>query len=138
MCIRDSQCTDWKMKFSFEGIILTQKPYMYCRGDNATDIWIDEGKTPPSPRGSTFRLASWWMDGMLVCTFKYKGVQLSDTMRLSADGSTLTEEMITFTDPSAPDPGRVVDTQPLDLDRFIFRRAEALLNATSTGSPTPS
>ena len=76
------------------------------------------------------------MDDMLVCTFKYKGVQLSDTMRLSADGSTLTEEMITFTDVPAPDPGRVVDTQPTDLDRFIFRRAEAP-NATSTGSAAP-
>lgn len=56
-----------------------------------------------------------------MCTFKYKGVQLIDTMRVLPDG-TLFEEMITFSDDNAPHPSKVVPTFPLDLDRFIFRR----------------
>ncbi len=117
----DHTCTEWVEHFFANGSKMMAKDYMYCRGKNATDIWIDEGKSPPSPVDSGLRLPSTWMGDMLVSTFKYKGVQLSSTTRLSADG-TLTEEMITFTD-NVADPSKPTATFPLDLDRFIYTRA---------------
>jgi hypothetical protein len=78
-------------------------------------VFVDPTKSNPSfPVGKD-------AGAVLVCTFKYKGVQLIDTMRVLPDG-TLLEEMITFSDDDAPDPSKVVPTSPVDLDRFIFRR----------------
>jgi hypothetical protein len=108
------------------GTTVETKDYMYCRGDNATDVWIDEGKSPPSPRDGGDRLPSVWMgqgaEVALVSTFKVGGIQLIDTMRVLPDG-TLLEEIITFSDDPAV-PSRVVPTHPSDLQRFTFNKQQ--------------
>ncbi len=86
----DETCTIWKSTFTEHGVLQLIKDYRFCRGRDATDLYIDEGS------GAT--LAVQWINDVLISPFKYNGVFTVSTLRIRGD--TLEEEIIIADDKS--------------------------------------
>lgn len=80
----DETCTIWNGTFTEHGVVKLNKDYRFCRGHNATDLYIDEGN------GAT--LAVQWFNDILAAAFKINGVFVVSRVRLRGD--ILEEEII--------------------------------------------
>lgn len=84
----DRTCTKWKNTYSENGTVVNIKDYQLCRGNNASDLYIDEG--------ADVKLASQYIGDVLVTPFRYDRLLLITQTRLLGD--TLQEEILTIND----------------------------------------
>lgn len=87
----DHTCTTWNGTFTQQGVPQLSKDYRFCRGNNATDLYIDVGD------GTT--LGVQWIDHILISPFKSNGLYMVSSLRMRGD--TLEEEIITADDKPA-------------------------------------
>lgn len=87
----DHTCTTWNGSFTQHGVTQLLKDYRFCRGNNATDLYIDVGD------GTTLGVQR--IDPIFITAFKSSGLYVISSLRMRGD--TLEEEIITADDKPA-------------------------------------
>ncbi|CAF1487370.1 unnamed protein product [Didymodactylos carnosus] len=100
----DETCTIWNSTFTEHGVLKLLKDYRFCRGQGATDLYVDEG--------SGGMAAVQWINDILVSSFKFNGVFAVATMRIRGD--TLEEEII------------IADDKPAAENILVSMRAQSI------------
>ena len=97
----DETCTTWNSTFTEHGVVRLTKDYRFCRGRNATDLYVDAG--------SAGTLTVQQFNGAFVAPFKHMGLFTVSTLRIRGD--TLEEEIL------------MVDDKPGAKDTLVSMRA---------------
>ncbi|MEN9507791.1 MAG: hypothetical protein RLZZ621_354 [Gemmatimonadota bacterium] len=85
------RCSPWKTTYREGGAVRGVKDYQLCRGDGATEFFVDEG--------DGVRLRANLLGDVLVSAFKMGSILLVTHLRVRGD--TLEEEIVSITDAPA-------------------------------------
>ncbi|CAF4697456.1 unnamed protein product, partial [Rotaria magnacalcarata] len=80
----DETCTTLNSTFTEHGVVKLIKDYRFCRGRDASDLYIDAGNAG--------KLVVQWINDVLISSFKTNGVFTVSSLRMRGD--TLVEEII--------------------------------------------
>ncbi|CAF3888710.1 unnamed protein product, partial [Rotaria magnacalcarata] len=81
----DETCTTLNSTFTEHGVVKLIKDYRFCRGRDASDLYIDAGNAG--------KLVVQWINDVLISSFKTNGVFTVSSLRMRGDTLTTTSEL---------------------------------------------